>query len=189
VLHEPAGLPRGGVVVCHPHPQYGGDMDSSVVVAVVDALVDAGFVALRFNFGGVGESEGTYDRGREEQCDVGAAVATLAARVAPDVPVAIAGYSFGAWVGAMAAQGLPRVSRVVVIAPPIGLFEWDFAGTLRARLAVVAGDHDQFCPPEALRKLVADVGMPATVLAGADHFFGGRAREVGSAVVAHLVAA
>jgi hypothetical protein len=164
-------------------------MDSSVVVAVADALVDAGFVALRFNFGGVGESQGTYDRGREEQCDVGAAVATLAARIAPDVPLAITGYSFGAWVGAMAAQGLPRVSRVVVVAPPIGLFEWDFAATLRAQLAIVAGDRDQFCPPDALRKLVADLGVPATILPGADHFFGGRAREVGAAVAAHLIAA
>ncbi|MGH7893617.1 MAG: alpha/beta hydrolase [Candidatus Binatia bacterium] len=141
VLHEPPGSPRGAVAVCHPHPKYGGDMESNVVVAVARRLAREGLVALRFNFGGV---------------------------------------------GAMAAQGLPRVSRVITIGRPLGLFDWSFAPALCQRLAVVVGDRDQFCPADALGRFAVDLDMTPTVLRGADHFFGGREDEVAAAVVAHL---
>lgn len=184
MLHEPAGSPRGAVAVCHPHPQYGGDMDNAVVVAVSEALVAAGLAALRFNFGGVGGSEGAYGHGRDEQGDVRAAVAALAARMPEDVPLAVAGYSFGAWVGTIAAETLPRVARVVAIAPPLALVAWEDAGT--KPLALVVGGDDHLCPPEAVRRLAAARGAAATTLPGADHFLSGREREVAAAVVAHL---
>jgi alpha/beta superfamily hydrolase len=162
-------------------------MDNQVVVAVSEALARAGIAALRFNFGGVGASEGTYDDGREEQCDVGAAEAALTARMPPGTPVVIVGYSFGAWVGTMAAQGLPRVTRVVAVAPPLAFFDWSFARTLRQRLAVVVGDHDSYCPLATLDRLAAEHRLQTTVLAGADHFFGGREHEAGRAVVESLL--
>jgi hypothetical protein len=186
VLHLPAATPSGAAVVCHPHPQYGGDMDNGVVVGVVDGLVDAGWAALRFNFGGVGDSEGVRGAGGEEQCDVGAAEAALRQHVAAGTPLAIVGYSFGAWVGAMAARGLPRVSRLVVVGPPLDFFDWSFAPSLRQELAVVVGDHDAFCSTEALRRFEATRPMATTVLAGADHFFAGQGDAVGRAVVRHL---
>ena len=161
-------------------------MDNNVVVGVARVLADAGVAVLRFNFGGVGESQGAYGQGREEQCDVGAAEATLAARLPAGTPVAIVGYSFGAWVGAMAAQGLPRVRRVVTVAPPLQFFDWSFARALRQPLDVVVGDRDSFCPSDTLERFVAAHGSRATVLAGADHFFGGREAEVGRAVLAYL---
>jgi alpha/beta superfamily hydrolase len=186
MLHEPATTPRAAAVVCHPHPQYGGDMDNGVVVAVADALVGAGVAALRFNFGGVGASGGAYDDGRAEQCDVGAAEVALAARVPAGTPLVVVGYSFGAWVGAMAAQGLPRVTRVVAVAPPLAFFDWDFARTLRQPFRIVVGDRDQYCPREALDRLVA-AGIRTTVLPGVDHFFGGVEGLVARAVVELLV--
>jgi hypothetical protein len=187
VLHATSAVPRAAAVICHPHPQYGGDMDNGLVVAVADALVGAGLTTLRFNFGGVGASEGGYGDGREEQCDVGAAEAALAARVPKATPIVVVGYSFGAWVGAMAAQGLPRVTRVVAVAPPLGFFDWTFARRLRQPLAVVVGDRDQYCPLAALDRLAAEPHVRATVLAGADHFFAGREREAARAVVESLL--
>ncbi len=182
MLHEPATAPRAAAVVCHPHPQYGGDMRNAVVVAVADALAAAGVAALRFDFGGVGASGGTYDGGRAEQCDVGAAEAGLAARLPTGTPLAIVGYSFGAWVGAMAAQGLPRVARVVAVGPPLAFFDWGFATALRPRLRIVVGERDQYCPREALDRLTAG-GVPTTIVAGADHFFAGFEPRVGRTVV------
>jgi hypothetical protein len=174
---------RGAAVVCHPHPQYGGDMDNPVVVAAATALAGAGVTALRFNFGGVGASEGrSSGRGDEEQCDVGAAEAALAARVAPGTPLAIVGYSFGAWVGTRAALALPRVSRVVAIAPPLAFFDFDFVRGLAGRLDVIVGDCDQYCPRDALERFGRAHGVRPTILAGADHFFAGVGAEVGAAV-------
>jgi alpha/beta superfamily hydrolase len=186
MLHQPATAPRAAALVCHPHPQYGGDMDNSVVVGVTEALVGAGIAALRFNFGGVGGSGGSYDDGRAEQCDVGAAEAELAARVPAGTPLVVVGYSFGAWVGTKAAQGLPRVQRVVAVAPPLAFFDWDFAWTLRQGLRIVVGDRDQYCPRAALDRLTAH-GIRATVIVGADHFFGGVEARVGRSVVELLL--
>jgi alpha/beta superfamily hydrolase len=179
------GGPRWGAVVCHPHPQYGGTMDSSVVVAVVRALAQAGVATLRFDFGGVGDSEGRYDGGVAEVDDVRVALAALADAVPGDARLAVVGYSFGALVGTRAAIGDARVARVVAIGPPTTMVAWDFAAQLRVPLTIVVGDHDEYSPPDARRALEATAGGGATavVLAGADHFLAGREREVGAAVV------
>ena len=176
-------------VVCHPHPQYGGDMDNPVVVAVADALARAGMTALRFNFGGVGRSEGqSLGQGTEEQCDVGAAEAALAARVPEGTPLAIVGYSFGAWAGTLAALGLPRVTHVVAVGPPLAFFDFDFVDKLEARFDVVVGDRDQYCPLSALDRLEAAHAVRAVRLAGADHFLVGFDAQVGDAVARILTA-
>ena len=163
-------------------------MDNGVVLAVVDALVKADVAALRFNFGGVGASEGrSSGQGVEEQCDVGAAEAALATHVPADVPRAIVGYSFGAWVGTRAAVGLPRIARVVAVAPPLAFFEFDFVGSLRARLDVVVGDRDQYCPRDALDRLTATHPVQTAVLVGADHFFVGFERAAGDAAAQFVI--
>jgi uncharacterized protein len=160
-------------------------MESAVVVATALGLAAAGVAALRFNFGGVGASEGAYGHGHDEACDVGAAVTAVASRLPARTPLAIVGYSFGAWVGARAASGLPEVASVVAIAPPLSFFDWGFLRTLDRAFAVVVGDRDQYCPLADLERLLASVdAAPPTVLRGADHFFAGREREVAAAVVA-----
>ena len=178
MLHAPAGTVRAAAIVCHPHPQYGGDMDNPVVVGVIDALVSAGIAALRFNFAGVGASEGTYDGGAQEQCDVGAAESALTDRMPKDTPLAIVGYSFGARVGARAAAGLPRVRRVVAVGPPLAFMDWSFVGALRQPFDVVVGDRDQYCSLDSVQRL----GVRTTIIAGADHFFARGEAAVGRAV-------
>jgi alpha/beta superfamily hydrolase len=158
-------------------------MGNPVVVGVARALAQAGLAALRFDFGGVGGSEGAYGQGREEQCDVGAAVTALAGHLPAGAAVVIVGYSFGAWVGMLAAQGLPCVSRVVAIGPPLALFDFGPTPGLRQPIDVVVGDRDQYCPTVALERFVAAHGARVTMLPGVDHFLGGVESQVAAAVV------
>ncbi len=181
-LAEPAAPARGGAVVCHPHPEYGGDMHNPVVLAAVRGCLDAGWAALRFNFAGVGASGGRYSGGGEEVRDVIAATAGLREALPAGSPLAIVGYSFGAWAGSRAACAVPGLRRVIAIAPPLGVVDWSFAGSAGTALAVIVGDRDQFCPADRLSRLAADV----IVLAGADHFLAGREGEVATAISAWL---
>jgi alpha/beta superfamily hydrolase len=169
VLHLPARVPAPGVVVCHPHPLYGGDMDHGVVAGLCRALAD-GLVALRFNFRGVGASEGAYDGGRGERDDAIAALEYLRAR--PEVDPArlgLAGYSFGAMVasGAAAAAG---VKALVLVSPPVGGSGLTIPPGVPA--LVVVGDADQLAPLAALRTAVAGQELTRLeIVAGADHFW------------------
>lgn len=170
-------------MVCHPHPEYGGDMHNPVVLAAAGACVAAGWAALRFNFAGVGASGGGFSGGGEEVRDVEAAVAALRGLLPEGVPLAIAGYSFGAWAGTRAACDVADLRRVIAIAPPLAFLDWTFAASLRAPLSVIVGDRDQFCPLDRLADLAA---AEVVVLAGADHFLAGRDAEVAAAIRAQL---
>jgi len=169
-------------VVCHPHPEYGGDMDNAVVLAAVRGCLAAGWGALRFNFGGVGESGGRYSGGAEEVGDVLAAASALRAALPPAAPLAVIGYSFGAWVGAQAVSQLADVRHLVAIAPPLRVFGWEFASRLETSVVVIAGDRDTFCPRDRLAALLASTGADHVPLGGADHFLAGREDEVAAAI-------
>ena len=108
-----------GVVLCHPHPRYGGDMDSPVVVAAAEACAGQGLATLRFNFRGVGDSGGAWDEGRGEQDDVRAALALLRQRLQPTARLALAGYSFGASMSSRVAAGDQHLAGLALIAPPL----------------------------------------------------------------------
>ena len=166
--------PARAVVVCHPHPQYGGNMDNNVVVGVADALRAAGVATLRFNFRGVGGSGGRHGGGAEEVRDVEAAVAELGRRV-PDVPVTLIGYSFGAAVGLRAGyRGLPGVRGLVGIAPPLAMLDMTFLADATLPVCLVAGDGDSFCGTRELQALAARIAdASVAVIEGADHFFAG----------------
>ncbi len=177
-LHRPGGRPRARAVVCHPHPRYGGDMNSEVVAALCRRLALGGAVALRFNFRGAGASGGRHDGGRAERADVVAAVDRVLAEAA-DGPLWLLGYSFGAWVSGEAP--VPGgVDAWVAVAPPLAVYPMDgWARRPEPKLAVV-GDRDAFCPLERFdgwwRRVVPPAGR--SVVAGADHFFLGREAEV-----------
>ena len=177
-----AGAARAAVI-CHPHPQYGGDMHNSVVRAVETALQQAGFTTLRFNFRGVGRSTGAYDGGAREQDDARAAVTYLQDR-SSTTPVTLAGYSFGAMVALQAGDNLAAVERLIAVAPPLAFFDLAFlAGCTKPKVFIV-GDHDQYCSVSELTHQLAVVAEPKTrsILAGADHFFFGFESAIGDAV-------
>ena len=163
-------------------------MHNPVVEAVVRALVGVGWMALRFNFGGVGRSGGTYSGGPEEIGDVTVALNAVTERMPSGTPRLVAGYSFGAWAGAMAARDVEGLYRVVAVAPPLAFFDWSFAESLKAPLAIVVGDHDQYCPRSSLDALSAGLAGRASVaiIPHADHFLAGREDDVAAAVRAAL---
>ncbi len=116
------GISGKGVVVTHPHPLYGGDMYNPVVESIARAYKSKDYTTLRFNFRGVGNSQGSYDDGPGEKQDVLSAVSYLKENGSD--PINLSGYSFGAWVGARAVADDPRVKRIVLIAPPVSFYDF-----------------------------------------------------------------
>ncbi|PKN50149.1 MAG: alpha/beta hydrolase [Deltaproteobacteria bacterium HGW-Deltaproteobacteria-20] len=172
---------RRVVVLCHPHPLYGGTMHNAVIVALAKALADAGgnVGSLRFNFRGVEGSTGGYEEGRGEKLDVIAAVDGLR-NLHPHVDVTIVGYSFGSWVGLRAAWDHPEVDRVALIAPAARIFSYAEDQECRRPLPteIIVGDKDDFVPVTSARKLARYLGAQLHVIDGADHFFVGYRRVV-----------
>lgn len=170
---HPVAAPRGGVVVCHPHPLYGGSMDNNVVYAVVEALNAADIAALRFNFRGVGRSGGQHGGGTAEREDVAAALAALAEQLPAGSPLGVAGYSFGAAVGLAAGSQAPHVAALAGISPPlVAGFGYDFLSAFAHPILLIAGDRDDFVPPDRLEALGQSLpNTTARVIPGVDHFW------------------
>jgi len=175
--------PRGGLVVCHPHPLYGGDMDNPVVVRAVEVATQGGLSTCRFNFRGVGRSSGTHAKGEGEQDDVKAALAMLARHLPAGKPLGLAGYSFGAWVSAAAATpGIP-LAALCLIAPPLSMFDFATLDGANRELLIVAGTRDTYCPPAGLALLAERVaGARIETIEGADHFFFGKLFPLGELI-------
>lgn len=187
LLSVPTKAPRVGVVICHPHPLYGGEMRNTVVTALTDAFGRAGFATLRFNFRGVGYSGGTHDEGKGEVDDVKGAVTFLASRVS--VPsLAVVGYSFGSIVGLRAGADDPRVHSLIGVALPIARRDASFLETVTKPKLLISGTRDDISPAAALDRLFAKLRDPKSIflIEGADHFFGGREDEVASSAAAFL---
>jgi alpha/beta superfamily hydrolase len=184
-LGHPPGAPSGGLVLCHPHPLYGGDMDNPVVRRAAEAAAGAGLITLRFNFRGVGASEGSHGGGDGEQDDVAAALGLLAERLPGARPLGLLGYSFGAWVAARVAAGRTGLAGLCLIAPPVGMLAFPSIDAAGLDTLLVAGTRDDYCPPEELRALAAQ-GVPGETvsLRGADHLFSGQLVPLAQAVAA-----
>ena len=171
VLHLPAGGRLPAAVVCHPHPLHGGDMSNYVVTAICQALAESGIAALRFNYRGVGQSEGSFGDGIGELNDARAALAYL--RQLPEVDetkVSVIGYSFGAGV-AVAAADEQTASVVAVSTPTFGRGLPDLS--FRCPTMLISGENDQVAPPAQLGALVKAIGPQCqlAIVRGADHFW------------------
>lgn len=176
--------PRAGMVLCHPHPQYGGTMRSLVVSALFEALPRAGVHCVRFNFRGVEHSEGQYTGGDAERLDARAAVDDLAHRLPPGLPLVLAGWSFGADI-ALSCAG-PAIAGWLLIALPLR-FARDphvVADDTRPKYVVLA-QHDEFRDAEEVAREVAGWrNAQSHIVGGASHFFVGRTDNV----IAHAAA-
>jgi alpha/beta superfamily hydrolase len=172
-----------GVVLCHPHPLYGGSMLTPVILTVEAAFHAAGFTTLAFNFRGVGASEGTHGEGRAEVADVAGALRHLRASLdgAPGL-VAVAGYSFGSHVGGRAAAADPGVGFYLGVAPVVARYDYEFLAGLRGRVALISGTRDEYGDPATLEALAASLpSRPWLRTLDADHFFGGALDELAGA--------
>jgi hypothetical protein len=180
VLHLPAAAPAPGVVVCHPHPLQGGDMENNVVVAACEAMASAGFAALRFNFRGAGRSGGASDEGRGERDDARAALAEL--RSEPEVDgarIGIVGYSFGAMVAAEVASGALR--GLAMISPPLAYADLRLAWGCPA--LILGGDQDPVAPAARLRLVAEQPGVELRIVSGAGHSWWGYEVELAATLV------
>ena len=180
-------LPVRAAVVCHPHPQFGGTMHNKVVFRIAAALVEHGIPALRFNFRGVGRSTGAYDEGRGEADDIRAALGALAARY-PGVPLLLAGFSFGAWVGLPVGCEDPRVTHLLGVGVPVALLRADELADCAKPKQIIQGELDQYGPRPALEQWFARLPQPKalSVVPGADHFFTQQQSELAAALDAAL---
>lgn len=173
LIAEPEGAPaRFAAVVCHPHPLFGGTMNNHATYRLARALVSQGGVALRFNFRGVGRSEGAHDQGRGEVDDVLAALATLAERH-PALPRWATGFSFGARMALEAARRDRSVSRALVLGLAVRATPHEFVRDLTIPVAVVQAENDEFGSPVEVRDLLAGSAGPrhVGVVRGASHLF------------------
>lgn len=166
-----------GVVICHPHPLMGGSMHNNVVEAVRDAFGDCGYSTLRFNFRGVGQSTGRYDEGNGEKQDILSACAFL--KNSGVEHIALAGYSFGAWVCSRLLKDKPMpFALTVFISPPQKYFEFDWTGLENAVDYMICGDSDDFVDVADLERRAAMLHAEFKILKGTDHFFGGRETQL-----------
>jgi uncharacterized protein len=189
ILMRPAGEPVAAGVVCHAHPLHGGVMHFKVVFRAARALQQSGLAALRFNFRGVGRSEGDYDHGRGEQDDVRAAL-DEAERRNPGLPLVLGGFSFGSSMALRVAAADPRVRAVFALGFPVTMLPGaaDFVSSVRAPRLFVQGALDAFGDGAAIARLTA--GLPARshlrVIDRADHFFHGHLDAMQEAVASWI---
>ncbi|HUF75981.1 MAG TPA: alpha/beta family hydrolase [Longimicrobiales bacterium] len=186
LLKEPEGAPRGAAVVCHPHPLFGGTMHTKAVYRTAQALNEAGLVALRFNFRGVGSSTGSYDEGVGEQDDMRAALGWLAEQY-PTVPLVAGGFSFGSKVGLSVGAEDERVVGLVGLGLPIERderYDFGFLAAAGKPTLIVQGENDEFGSGERIDEVVSELGPHVSLvrIGGADHFFTERLDELRAAV-------
>jgi uncharacterized protein len=190
-LHEREGRPHTlAAMVCHPHPMYGGTYHNKVVHRVATTFHDLGAETLRFNFRGVGRSEGAYDEGEGELADARAALAWLRARY-PGARLWLGGFSFGSWVAARLAASEPAIERVVLVAPPVTRAGFEEMRTSRVWKLVVQGTADTTCLPADLEREFPRWAEPKQLrwVPDAAHFFDRQLAPLAAAVAEPLSAA
>ncbi len=173
VIDDPGPTRKGLALIAHPHPLYGGSLENKVVKTVADTLHDLGYVAVRPNFRGVGASGGAYDGGQGEVEDMLAVHDFVHPRY-PDLPLVLAGFSFGAFVQSKVAERIPA-RHLLLVGPAVNLFSLAAAppGTV-----VIHGERDELVPPEAARRWAESHGCTFALVRDADHFFHKRLGEL-----------
>ena len=191
IWHLPESEPSPVVIVCHPHPLYGGDMFNNVVTAVCQALSQHSVAAFRFNFRGVGNSGGTFGGGITEQDDVKAALAFVGSTPEVDSKrIGLVGYSFGASVALPVAVQNERVNLLALVSPALTDSGWEqLKGYCKPKF-IILGDTDFVIPSERFQQHWQDVSEPKQheVISGADHFWWGYERELTEKVSQFFVA-
>jgi uncharacterized protein len=192
----PAGTERAPVaLLLHPHPQHGGTMHNKVVYTLNQAFSRAGFSTLRFNFRGVGRSQGSYGRGEGELQDAASALDWIQQNLPNSRGCWIAGFSFGAWIGMQLLMRRPEIDRFVTIAPPANIFDFSFLAPCPSSGLILQGDKDEIVPEESVAKLAEklskqkDIVVDFRVIKGANHFFADRLDKLDALVAEYAAAA
>ncbi len=172
---------KRAVVIAHPHPLYGGDMNNPVVTTIARSFAAAGDTTLRFNFRGTGNSQGQFADGEGEIDDLLAARNYLLAAGAQEIT--LAGYSFGAWVIVKAvAAGNMKSDPLILVSPPAAMLPFAKSFKLPGLRLVITGEKDEIAPPQMVQELVESWNPDAdfSIIPGSDHFFGGYQENLGA---------
>jgi len=180
VLAIPATTPRGLALVCHPLPTHGGTLDNKVVQTLAKAFFGLGYVAARFNFRGVGRSAGTFDEGNGETDDALAVLRHVRARFGEALPVALAGFSFGAFVQTRVVRHV-QAKGLVLVGPAVSRFD---GAEVPADTIVVHGEEDDVVPLADVFAWARPQQLPVVVFPGCGHFFHGRLPQLARVVTA-----
>ncbi|HSB71655.1 MAG TPA: hypothetical protein VLH58_11640 [Candidatus Methylomirabilis sp.] len=172
-----------GVILCHPHPLHGGSMLTPVIMTAEQVFQESGYTTLIFNFRGVGGSEGTFGEGRAEVADVTGGLAFIEETLGGSPRLqAVAGYSFGSFVGGTVAATELRVRFYLGIAPPLNTYDFGFLKAARCPIALIAPSRDEFCDRDRLKALTLSLATtPWLRLQDTDHFFTGVLPELAQA--------
>lgn len=170
-------------VICHPHPLYGGSMTNKVVHILAKSFIELGVVTVRFNFRGVGKSEGEFDHGLGEAEDLKQVVASLK-EWKPDSPIWLAGFSFGAYV-VTRAQSFIKPEKLLLVAPPVSMYEFDELPEITVPWMVIQGGLDEVIDAEVVKKWVSlQTHQPILIwMEEASHFFHGKLNDVKDAIL------
>ncbi len=175
-----------GVVITHPHPLYGGDMNNFIVDLIARAYQKKGFTTFKFNFRGTANSQGVYDNGLGEQEDVHAALATLAKMGIKKID--LAGYSFGAWVNALAISENTTVRNMTMVSPPVSFLDFSSTDSIPCLKLVVTGSIDDIAPADRIKTMYPAWNPKAhlEIIKGSDHFYSGCFGELESVLFSHI---
>ena len=179
-------------LILHPHPQHGGTMHNKVVYTLYQVFAQQGFSVLRFNFRGVGRSQGSFDRGEGELSDAASALDWLQTFNPNASTCWIAGFSFGAWIGMQLLMRRPEISGFISIAPPANVFDFTFLAPCPSSGIIIHGAADDLVPPASVAKLVdklksqRNLAIEHKLIEGADHFFHDQLEELGKHVQDYL---
>ena len=165
---------NGLAIICHPHPRHGGTMDNKVVTTLMRTYRDLGIHVLRFNFRGVGKSEGVFDNAVGELEDL-LSVISWAKSHLTDCPILMAGFSFGSSIAARASYKVESLRHLTLVAPPVERYEYDRDGVFQAPLCVIQGDQDELVVAQGVYDWVAQLHSSVELIRypEAGHFFHG----------------
>jgi len=175
IVATPQGAgPFPAVIVCHPHPLYGGSMDNNVVCSLCEALTKASFVSFKFNFRGVGASQGEFGQGIGEQADVKAAISFISTLKEIDsARIGLIGYSAGAGFALPVASTDGQIKALAAASPPLNMFNFDFLKSCPKPKFLISGSRDNFTPADQFLEFCQNLAEPkqCEIIEGADHFW------------------
>ncbi|UCH73207.1 MAG: alpha/beta hydrolase [Rhodospirillales bacterium] len=191
--YHPGRAPNSPIaLMLHPSPQHGGTMNNKVVYTLYHVFAKRGFACLRFNFRGVGRSQGTFTKGEGELSDAASALDWLQSYNQNSRECWIAGFSFGAWIGMQLLMRRPEITGFISVAPPANLYDFSFLAPCPSSGLVVTGDRDEIVPGESVKKLVdklnhqRGITVEHRIIPDANHFFTGRLDELDASVAEYL---
>jgi uncharacterized protein len=191
--YQPGPKPRSPIaIILHPHPQGGGTMNNAIVQAMYQCFVKRGFATLRFNFRGVGRSQGVFDQGVGELSDAASALDWLQ-QFNPEAPVTwVGGFSFGAWIGMQLLMRRPEIKGFISVAPPANMYDFGFLAPCPSSGLIVQGLADEVVTHGAVQKLVdklktqRHITVAYETIPGANHFFANEMPQLTQAIEKYL---